>query len=60
MNDKDGDYYKNIRILSGERKLRFALCKKYEGNIDNFVSTFPILAKNEYVIWGDKIFTLLH
>jgi len=50
LNDKDGDYYKNIRILSGERKLRFALCKKYEGNIDNFVSTFPILAKNEYVI----------
>jgi hypothetical protein len=53
------NYFKR-KILKEEIESRCRQCKEYEETIDHLTSGFPILAKNEYVIRHDKVYTRLH
>jgi hypothetical protein len=48
------------KILKEEIESRCRLCKEYEETIGHVTPGCPILAKNEYVIRHDKIYTHLH
>jgi hypothetical protein len=45
------------KILKEEIESRCRLCKEYEKTIDHLTSGCPILAKNEYVIRHDKVYS---
>jgi hypothetical protein len=53
------NYFKR-KILKEEIESRCQLCKEYEETVDHLTSGCPILAKNEYVIKHDKVYTHLH
>jgi predicted restriction endonuclease len=53
------NYFKR-KILKEEIESKCRLCKEYEETIDHLTSEFPILAKKEYVIRRDKVYTHLH
>jgi hypothetical protein len=53
------NYFKR-KILKEEIESRCRLCKEYVETIDHLTSGCPILAKNEYVIRHDKVYTYLH
>ena len=50
------NYFKN-KILKQEIESK---CKQHEETIDHLTSGCPILAKNEYLMRHDKVFTHLH
>jgi hypothetical protein len=53
------NYFKR-KILKEEIESRWRLCKEYEEIIDHLTSGCSILAKNEYVIRRDRVYTYLH
>jgi hypothetical protein len=47
-------------ILKEERESKSQMCKEYEETTDHLTSGCPILAKDEYTMRHDKVFTHLH
>jgi len=52
-------YFGN-KILKKEIESKCRLCKQHEETIDHLTSGCPILAKNEYLMRHDKVFTHFH
>ena len=50
------NYFKN-KILKEEIESICRLCKQHEETIDHLTSGCPILAKNEYLMRHDKVYT---
>ena len=50
----------NNTILKEEIASKYRLCKQHEETIDHLTSECPILAKNEYLMRHDKVFTQFH
>ena len=50
------NYFKNT-ILKKETESKYQLCKQHEETIDHLTSGCPILAKNEYLMRHDKVYT---
>jgi hypothetical protein len=53
------NYFKD-KILKEEIGSKSRLCKQHEESTDHLTSGWPILAKNEYLMWCDRAGAHLH
>jgi len=52
--------YYATKILNSETDSKCRLCQKFDETIDNIISAFPILAKEQYIKRHDRLCAQLH
>ena len=52
--------YYATKILHTEADSKCRLCQQHDETIDHIISACPILAKEEYVKWHDKVSAQIH
>jgi len=52
--------YYATKILHTETDSKCSLCQQHDETVDHIISACPILAKEEYVKWHDKVSVQIH